>query len=285
MNNNVVDSIIASAIFAVLSAGLGLILKALRLSDQVSVITALLTLLALIFLFIIIKRLYPIYTRRLAERTLLSTLSVIDSNDPRMALKKKIIERVLQDNAETDQAKRDWIRIYENQEVCEPYLQDAFRKAGKVKILTIRGRKYFSGSRSLFYDILEKRGRNFSVQVLVLSPWSSHITDKLAQNIGQHSAMEIKRNMLTVLEESLIDLANKNKNFGVRCYDETPNFKLLLFDDVMFVSAFIEPNNDRNANMLRITREGTPLFKGLENHFDDLWKRSVPPANVLDGRV
>lgn len=283
MNNNVVDSIIASVIFAVLSTGLGLILQALGLSAQVSVIVALLTLLALLVVFIIAKNLYPIYTRRLAERLLENALSVQDSRDPRMALKKKIVERVLQENSETDSAKHDWIKIYENQEACEPYLQDAFRKASRVKILTIRGERYFSGARSLFMNmLLEKRSKNFNVQLLVLSPTSDHITDELSQTMGHHSAREIKRKMLTVLEESLIDLASRNRNFEVRCYNETPNFKLLLFDDIMFVSAFIEPKNDQNANMLRITRQGTPLFKGLEKHFDDLWKRSVSPGEALD---
>lgn len=284
MNNNVVDSIIASVIFAAFSTGLGLFLQALGLSAQASAITALLTLLFLIFLFALIKNLYPIYTRRLAERTLLSTLSVNDPKDPRMVLKKKIIERVLQENSETDPIKHNWMKVYENQEACEPYLQDAFRKAGKIKILTIRGEKYFTDERSLFKKMLrDKPGRNFSVQVLVLSPESGHITDELAQDMGQHSAEVIRGKMKLVLGV-LRDLENQYKNIEVRCYNETPNFKLLLFDDVMFVSAFIEPKNDHNAHMLRITREGTPLFKGLENHFDDLWRRSVSPGKMLEER-
>jgi hypothetical protein len=285
MNNNVVDSIIASVIFAVLSTLLGLILQALGLSAQASVFVALLTLLALVILFIIMKTLFPIYARRLAERTLIDALSANNSSDPRMVLKKKIVERVLQDNPETDSAKQSWLKIYENQEACEPYLRDAFRNAGKVKILTVRGEKYFADEHSLFKKILrEKQGRNCIIQVLVLSPKSNHINDKLAQDLGQHSAEAIKVKMQLVLK-ILVDLENQNKNFAVRCYDETPNFKLLLFDDTMFVSAFIEPKNDQNSNMLRITREGTPLFKGLENHFDESWKHSVTPTSVLDGRA
>nr|HYT42485.1 hypothetical protein [Methylomirabilota bacterium] len=168
-----------------------------------------------------------------------------------------------------------WITEFASQERCEQHLREAFHSAKKVKILTIRGEKYFSGSRSLFYNLyLDKRTKNFRVQVLVLSPKSSHITPDLAQDMGHPSAEEIKKSMEIVLD-ILTDFAKQNKKFEVRCYDETPNFKLLLFDDVMFVSAFTEPKNDQNAKMLRITREGTPLFSGLEKHFDDLWKRSA----------
>ena len=88
--------------------------------------------------------------------------------------------------------------------------------------------------------------------------------------MGQHSAEDFKGKMQNVLN-ILRRFASQNKNFEVRCYDEPPNFKLLLFDDVMFVSAFTEPKNDHNAKMLRIRQEGTPLFVGLERYFDELW--------------
>ena|SRR5947209_9277437 len=276
MNNNVVDSIIASIIFAILSTGLGLVLQALGLSVQASVLVALFALLILMILFISAKSFYPVYVRRLAERQLEKTLNVNDPNDPEMQFKRKIIERVLRENPGFETKGSTWIREYPNQETCEYDIQDAFRQAKKVKILTIRGKKYFLGGMSLFYNLYqEKRTKNlnFSVKVLVLSPESPHVTNELAQDIGQYSAKQIKSNMETVLDV-LKDFAKENKNFEVRCYDETPNFKVLLFDDVMFVSAFTEPKNDRNAKMLRITREGTPLFRGLEKHFDDLWKRS-----------
>ena len=118
----------------------------------------------------------------------------------------------------------------------------------------------------------------------MLSPESSHITDELAEEMSQHSAKAIRGKMENVLD-ILKSLAGQDKNFEVRFYDETPNFKLLLFDDVMFVSAFTEPKNDHNSKMLRITRVGTPLFVGLEKHFDDLWNRSFSPDSVVDKRV
>lgn len=278
MNKNVVDSIIASIIFALLSTGVGLIFQTLGFSPQASILIALLVLLALVLLFIAARRFHSSFNRWLTERLLENTLHINqnETDEDKIGFKKKIVERVLQENAVVQQKHNTWIIEYENQEVCEPYLRDEFRKARKVKILTIRGEKYFGDKRSLFYNLyLEKRAKKITIKILVLSPESNHITDELAEEMSQHSAKAIRRKMENMLD-ILKSLAGEDKNFEVRCYDETPNFKLLLFDDVMFVSAFTEPKNDHNAKMLRITREGTPLFVGLEKHFDDLWQHSIP---------
>ena len=125
-----------------------------------------------------------------------------------------------------------------NQQACESQIREASCTAKNVKILTIRGEKYFVGSRSLLYDLYSsKRTKASTIEVLVLSPESQHITENLARELGHHSAEEIRRKMHITLNY-LKHIAEQNKNFKVKYYDETPNFKILLFDDVMFVSSF-----------------------------------------------
>ena len=101
----------------------------------------------------------------------------------------------------------------------------------------------------------------------------------LARKLGHDDAGYIKTKMRIALQ-NLRHLSETNDKFKVKCYSETPNFKILLFDDVMFVSSFGEgggPKNDQNARMWQMTREGNPIFIGLEKHFDKLWECSVPP--------
>lgn len=139
----------------------------------------------------------------------------------------------------------------------------------------------------MLYDLYSsKRAVGTKIEVLVLSPESNHITEEQASNLGHHSAEEIREKMRIILKY-LAHIAKQHKNIEVRCYNETPNFKILLFDDVMFVSSFAAeiPKNDKNTKMLQITREGGPLFVGLEKYFDDLSKRSVFPESILGGRV
>ena len=123
---------------------------------------------------------------------------------------------------------------------------------------------------------LEKRAKDTIIEVLVLSPDAEHITEELAKKLQHNSVEEIRERMRLALEH-LKYLARRNGNFEVRCYNEKPNFKILMFDNVMFVTSFASdvPKNDDTAKMLRMVREGNPLFMGFERHFDELAKRSV----------
>jgi GTP pyrophosphokinase len=97
---------------------------------------------------------------------------------------------------------------------------------------------------------LTKKDKGFNIELLVLSPESSHITEDLAGELGHNSVERIRKNM-RIARDNLNHLAEQNANFRVKWYDETPNFKILMFDDIMFVSSFAGggPKNDRNAKM------------------------------------
>lgn len=289
MNKNVVDSIIASILFTALSTVLGLILQAFGFSTQGSVITAAFTLLVLMVVFLAVRKFYPTYVRKLTERLVENTLnvSVNETDESKIAFKKKIVERVQLGSSGIELKQNNSVVEFLNQEACESQIQDAARNAKIVKILTIRGEKYFLGPKSLLYDLYSaKRGTGVKIQVLVLSPESDHITEEHASILGHRSAEEIREKMRIILKY-VTHIAKQHKNFEVRCYNESPNFKILLFDEVMFVSSFAAgtAKNDKNAKMLQITREGDPLYMGFERYFDDLLKRSVPPESILGGRV
>ena len=275
--NNVLENVIATIIVTVLSTAAGLIFQAFGFSAQASIGAAGIVLLVLVFLFVVARRYYPIYSRWLTERLLERSLSVKPNEADAVTFKDRIVKRVLRENPLVEPNQSNSIRVYPNQDVCEPHIRDAFRDARKVKMLTIRGDKYFLGSRSLLHEIcLAKQEKGVSIKVLVLSSESGHITEELAGSLGHISAERTKRKMRIALD-NLKHIAEQNRNFEVKCYNEAPNFKVLLFDDIMFVSAIIGPKNDHNAKMWQITREEAPLFIGLERYFDDLWKHSVSP--------
>ena len=168
---------------------------------------------------------------------------------------------------------------FNNQDECLTLIRDACRRAKTIKILTIRGEKYFLGSMSLLTSIcLQKRGKGESIDVLVLSPDARHIakvTKDHTSLLGQRSAEQVKRKMQTALRYMQEHIATENSNFRVHKYDETPIFKILLFDDIMFLSAFTTSKNDQNESMWQLTRKDNPIFAGLEKYFDELLHRSV----------
>lgn len=141
MSNNVVDSIIASIIFGLLSTVLGFVLQAHGFSAQASIIIALLVLLALMLLFLAVRRYYPNYSRWLTQRLLDKALSVKEPDRDSTEFKQKIIERVLRENPALELQQNDAIIEFPNQEACEAEIANASRNAGRAKILTIRGTK------------------------------------------------------------------------------------------------------------------------------------------------
>jgi len=181
-------------------------------------------------------------------------------------------------NQETDPDELEYTASFiefQNQTSCTEYIKKEAQKAKKIKILTIRGDNYFIGNNSLLQKVIEEG--SVIIEALVLSPESGHITEELARKLDKNSAEGIRERMRMSLKY-LKDLARLYKNFTVMCYHEEPIFKILLFDEIMFVSSFaLEiPKNDENARMYMIQR-GNALFAGFEKLFNELSKRSAIP--------
>ncbi len=190
----------------------------------------------------------------------------------------ELAERNRQGKGIDVQTQNSSIAEYLNQEQCELDIHQASRYTKIQKILTIRGEKYFIGTKSLLYsNLTSKRAKDSIIKVLVLSPNAPHLTDELARNMHKRDVDDMKKRMNTLFHYLEL-IKSQNENFDWRVYDKRPNFKILMFDDVMFVSSFDygRPKNDTNTKMYKLKREGNSLFVGLEREFDGLWESSVP---------
>jgi hypothetical protein len=287
--NNVLENVIAAVIVTTLSTFAAFALRVFGLSAQASITIGGIVLCVFGLLFLVVRKYYPKYKRKLTEQLIDHALDLKgnETEEEKKAFKTKILERVHLEGAGVQLRESSSVVEFINQEACETHIQEASHNAKKVKILTIRGEKYFLGPNSYLHHLCtSKRAKDSIIEVLVLSPDTKHLTDDLAVNLDHESAEEIREKMRVVIQY-LILLASKVRNFEVKCYDERPNFKILLFDDIMFVSSFAGggPKNDHRAKMLQIVRDGNPLFVGFECMFDDLSRRSVAVNSVVGGRV
>src|SRR5712692_4964796 len=98
---NVLENVKATIIITALSTATGLVLQAFGFSTSTSVTTAVGFLLALVVLFLVAKKYYPLLTRGLTERLLESALNADanEASDEKMTFKQKIVERVILENA------------------------------------------------------------------------------------------------------------------------------------------------------------------------------------------
>jgi hypothetical protein len=285
---NIFENLIANMLVILISTCVVLVLHSFGFSTDIAVILGLAVLLLLyILIYVVGRQAYPKFISWLTIKLLKDALKSNSGTINSVELQDQIVQLVTYHTHRRMLNESYLVQVYPNQETCEQEIVERYRRAKKVKILTIRGEKYFLGSKSLLRDITKeklKTEEELDIKVLVLVPESPHITDRLARSLGPQQPEDIRKKMGMSLD-NLKHLADQNTNFQVRCYDKTPIIKMLMFDDVMFVSAYLKAKNDRNTHMLRISRNDIVLFACLEKEFDDLWVRSVVPARVIDGRV
>jgi hypothetical protein len=102
------------------------------------------------FLLLASRRYYHTVIENLILRLLETTLK---NKKKDSILRQRIIDRVHREILLSEVYHNSSFIEYPNQEACESFIQEAFSSANKVvKILTIRGQKYFLSSRSLLYD-------------------------------------------------------------------------------------------------------------------------------------
>src|SRR6266852_4734410 len=156
---NIIDNVIAGIVLLFVSATLAFILQHLGFSAQLTIgVPA--ALFALAILFLVARKFYPAFKMLLTERLLKAALNknVNDTSEVRVTFKKKIVELVFQENLGSEQKQSNSIIEFPNQDACESKIKDACRSAKKVKILTIRGEKYFSSTAtSWFYNLLRSK--------------------------------------------------------------------------------------------------------------------------------
>lgn len=272
------ENVVAGIIVTGMSTVIGIVLKQFGLSTEVSISIALVLFVCALFA---LRWLYSITQRQMTVALLNYVLSIGDTEtnkrkkELRTIVSKMITERYSNLFPHQLSPLFTSMREYENQQACENEIRDACKRAKVIKILTIRGERYFLGPNSLLKELCEaKVGRGYSMQILVLSPESGHITEQTAAMLDHPSASEIREKMRITLQY-LEFAASQNSNFVVKTYDITPSFKLLMFDDIMFVSSFLGPKNDRNAKMLSMKRDANLIFAGLERYFDVLWTQTT----------
>ena len=282
MTKNVIASLIAGAILLGLPVATAFVLQryfGFSSQDAFNIAVYVLFGLGIFSLigFLVVNK-FASWIRWLTMKLLENALQLKNNTDEgKISFKERIMARVSQEFPVVEQIQDSGVTVYPNQETCEEKIKEACRAARKIKILTIRGAKYFAIGKSLLRELCEaKRGSGFIIEVLVRSPQDEGITEDLSRRLGHRSAERVKSNMRHVLEY-LKQMEGENQNFVVKYYEGTPIFKILLFDDIMYVSPIIGAKNDNNARMLQITR-GHPLFAGFENLFDDLWQNSQRPS-------
>ncbi|MFI0451945.1 hypothetical protein [Actinomadura sp. 6N118] len=68
----------------------------------------------------------------------------------------------------------------------------------------------------------------------------------------------------------------------VRLYDELPTWRMIAFDDVLYLSAFGASHEGHRSGMYKLTAatDGV-LHAGFRRQYDDMWRRARRPERTM----
>ena len=164
-------------------------------------------------------------------------------------------------------------KVYENLHACQNDMQSDFGKACQVRMLLQIGRREFGdGEPSYFWSEAQKKDCTTSnIRILMASSDSPFLSEKRANKRGNQ--VEQWRADVRRLHEQIRLLTHTyNVNLEHRAHAEPYLWRIFIFDDVAYVSAYLyQRSNDNRAKVYRITKGPSSLYTVFAKYFDYLW--------------
>lgn len=165
------------------------------------------------------------------------------------------------------------IKIYNSFHDAFGDIRDCFATSRQISLLLYIGRREFGEDESLFLDLLEKRIKqkdNFELRILHSSPNSPHLSQQKANRLGRRKEKWISQ--IEKVRENIIKASAKSDNVRVFSHKEPYIWRMLIFDDIMFVSGYIQDTkNDKKAPVFCIKDGKDSLHTVFYKYYNHLW--------------
>jgi|GEM_PF-1938416 len=173
---------------------------------------------------------------------------------------------------------------FKNLEECTTDLEAAFREAKRVRLLLQFGRRELGASeQSSFYNLI-KNGEiqsDATVQILRASPTSPFLSHERARE--RNGDYERWQKDIARLKGEIDHLQKTNHLIHDREHREPFLWRIFIFDDIAFVSAYLYPkDNDTRAPVYKLVEGGHSLFVVFDKYFDYLWRKYDPETGLSD---
>ncbi|MFC5180315.1 helix-turn-helix domain-containing protein [Actinomadura harenae] len=163
--------------------------------------------------------------------------------------------------------------VYASQADVEHELRRQAKTAKRVDILAVRVLGLVALNDSLLRGPLMTRQESVAVRVLLLDPAAPAALVRAAEIAESAESFSAGiRLSLTRLAE-LAELPHTD--IEIRLYEELPIWRMLAFDDMLFLSAFGVDHEGHRSGVYKLTAatDGV-LHAGFRRHYEDLWRRS-----------
>lgn len=169
-------------------------------------------------------------------------------------------------------------RVYPSQADVARELREHAATAAALDVLAVRVLGLVALNDSLLRGPLAARDTHLKLRVLLLDP------DCAAAGSRAEEIAEAPASFAAGIRLSLARLAELDEHphlhTEVRLYEELPTWRIIGFDDVLYLSAFGASHEGHRSGVYKLTAaEDGVLHAGFRRHFDDLWHRSRPSTH------
>ena len=164
---------------------------------------------------------------------------------------------------------------YENWSDCDELIAKDLKDSQLVSIISIKGRKLTNNPKP-YRNILVNRGRRCkSTRLLLQSPNSSFVNERISKTFGWRTLEEYKQNLIDSIKLSRSFYSDSLNNcFEIGLYISEPIIKMFMFDNDIYVGFYTTRKMEGKLDgVLRIKRykDITDFSKNIEKYYDSLW--------------
>lgn len=163
-------------------------------------------------------------------------------------------------------------QVFANQAEADRELRDLAGTAEQIDILAVRTLGLISLNDSLLRGPLTQRTTPVRVRMLLLDPDASAVAIRAAE-IGESAASFAAGIRLAIAR--LAEFAgHPYVTVRTALYDQLPTWRMIGFDDVLYVSAFSASSEGHRSGMYKFTAAtGGVLHTGFRRQFDEMWRQ------------
>jgi len=165
-------------------------------------------------------------------------------------------------------------KVYPTLEDAYEDLKSSFLNAKTISLMLHIGRREFGIKDSLYYEILKKRvdsDDEIDVRILHIHPESDYVSRKRAEELGKPHFKWIQD--IEYVRNQIEEASSESERVRICCHNEPFLWRLFIFDNVMFVSAYLHKSkNDKKAPVYKIEEQNNnSLYAAFRNYYNFLW--------------
>lgn len=164
-------------------------------------------------------------------------------------------------------------QVFADQAEADRELRELAATAGQVDILAVRTLGLISLNDSLLRGPLTRRTTPVRVRMLLLDPDAPAVAIRAAE-IGESAASFAAGIRLAIARLAEFD-EHPSVTVEMALYAQLPTWRMIGFDDVLYVSAFSTAREGHRSGMYKFTAPTTGvLHTGFRRHFDEMWRQA-----------